>query len=208
MNNRQNTNRQNNQNFQRTRQPGQNNRVYNQQEQQERHYHNTQQKRTQYEPARTQNQPQYSTPQQQQKVATSQSFAKPQDMSGRSYRDRLVLGNRSQNTENDFSYGANIPTNNMYQRLSDDQPQWSRLSDDQPQWSSDGQPQRSSGRQSLAGKTKQSSPLDADIYSKRQREYTSDDSRNSDTMECDKTSRDNTASANGITVTQTSTTHL
>lgn len=73
-----------------------------------------------------------------------------------------------------FFHNSKIPTSNKFQ--------W--LSDEQDLWSNDCQSQSTA---SFAGKTKPSSPLDSDINTKRQREYTLDESRNSDIMVCEQT---------------------
>ena len=111
-----------------------------------------------------------------------------------------VTGASSQQGDGDFAFGANTTTSNRFILLqnSDDR--------DLP-WSDDEQLRESArGRQSsLAGKTKPSSPLDSSP--KRQREYTSDTSHNSDNMDYEQ-SREATVTDNGTNANEDFVTRL
>lgn len=124
------------------------------------------------------NQPQQSTPQSR-KIVTAERRISSNDQ-----RDTFSEANAQGDTD-DFSYGANIPTTNKY----------SWLGEDRGGWSDDEIANEPHNRQSsLAGKNKLSSPLDSSP--KRQREYTSDISRNSDNMDYEQ-SCEYTASGKG-----------
>ena len=97
---------------------------------------------------------------------------------------------------NDHSSLANIDTRNRY----------TVLSNDDSTWPTPNQGSYNRDRQSAySGKRKPTSPVDTDISTKRQTEYTNNSNMDNNDMECEQ-SRTKTASSNGETVSQD--THL
>ena len=138
---------------------------------------------------------QHSTPQplnQQRRIVTAGRKTLPHNHSN-------VTGASSQQGDGDFAFGANTTTSNRFSLLQNND-------DRNLPWSDDEQLRESARdrQSSLVGKTKPSSPLDSSP--KRQREYTSDTSHNSDNMDyeqsCDATVTDNGTNANEDFVTR------
>lgn len=136
--------------------------------------------------------PQQSTPQQQRKILTVAKKKTPY-----TNHEQSELSEPLHEDGMGLSYGANVLTKNRYGWLGE-----------QSVWSDDELVLDTNERQpSWAGKTKPTSPLDANLNSKRQREYTSDTSNHSEHMDYEQL-RDNTADTNGTEHVQQYTTHL
>lgn len=103
-------------------------------------------------------------------------------------RERGQFGNGP----NDLTFGSNIPTRNRYDGLRNDEPVWSTNDERDNPWDR---------QTTFAGKRKPTSPVDTDISTKRQTEYTNDTSTQRISMDYEH-SLDETVSASGDTVTR------
>lgn len=93
---------------------------------------------------------------------------------------------------NDLSLNTDIDTRNRYTVLGNDESAWP--TPDQSRYNRERQ-------SAFAGKRKPTSPVDSDISTKRQTEYTNNSNTDSNDMECEQP-RSVAANSNGITVSQ------